>query len=486
MVIKSIKQVDMNHIFQFNIKEKSLFIVLISLFVGICCQAQNDTLKAILHSARKYQYGINRDVDINKAKSLYKKAVNSNSPDALNALGWLYLTEHGANRDGKKAFKLFETAAKKNYPKALCNLGHMYHSEFNVVPQDFKKAYQLYQQAADSNFTKAYYLTGYMLYKGLGVEQNYAKAIGYFKKGAAKGNHRCIYMLGICYMHGYGLKQNFDSAKAYFNQALKKGDGQVVDIIANNTIDSIKNHPIKDVSALTDVIKHRFNPQTMPVRGVTFSTDSLQGRWTGKLYTYDWSRTIVEKEEDIILELQSNNGSLSGNWYLNEKLVTQFQQERSGQVWKVSSDIQADSTHTPFRLQSIDCKVLTKGNSAVLTGDIVCTGKRSHEPKKPSYFILDKENAITSVVGRDTTFVINRIYPNPFKNQFQIDFTVRKQDNISFQIHDVAGLLYYTSDKKQYNPGIYSITINASLNKGDYNLEALGQQYQWSQSIIKN
>jgi len=38
----------MNHIFQFNIKKKSLFLILISLFVGICCQEQNDTLKAIL------------------------------------------------------------------------------------------------------------------------------------------------------------------------------------------------------------------------------------------------------------------------------------------------------------------------------------------------------------------------------------------------------------------------------------------------------
>jgi hypothetical protein len=372
-----------------------------------------------------------------------------------------------------------------NYPEAFYNLGHMYHNGINVVPQDFKKAYQLYQQAADSNFIKAYYLTGYMLYKGLGTDQSYSKAIGYFTKGAAIGNRYCIYMLGICYMHGYGLKQNFDSAKTYFSEALKKGDGQVVDIIANNTIDSIKNHPLKDVSTLTDVIKQRFNPQTMPVSGITFNTDSLQGRWIGKLYTYDWSRTIVENEEDITLELQSNNGALSGNWFLNGKLVTQFQQERSGQVWKVNSDVQADSLHTLFRLQSICCKALLKGNSTILTGNIVCVEKKWHEPIKPSYFILDKENPISSVVGRDTTFVINRIYPDPFQNQFQIDFTVRKQDNISFQIHDASGFLYFTSDKKQYNPGIYSITITPSLNKGNYNLIALGQQFMWSQSIIK-
>lgn len=475
----------MNHIFKFNIKKKSLYLVLIFLFVGTCCQAQNDTLKAILQSARKYQYGINCDFDINKAKSLYQIAANSNSPAALNALGCLYLKEHGANRDGKKAFKLFVKAANMNYPAALYNLAHEYHRDFKVVPQDFNKAYQLYQQAADSNYVEAYYRVGYMLYKGLGIEQNYTKAIKYFTQGAAKGNKRCIYMLGACNLHGYGLKQNFDSAKIFFIQALKKGDGQVVDIIANNTIDSIKNHPLKDVSTLTDVIKHRFNPQIMPVSGTTFNADSLQGRWIGKLYSYDWSHTIVENEEDVILELQSNNGALSGNWYLNGNLVTQFQQELSEQTWKVNSDIQVDSLHTPFWLQSISCKLLQKGDSAILTGNIACISKRTHEPIKPSYFILDKEKTLLPTAGRDTTFVINRIYPDPFQNQFQINFTVRKQDNISFQIHNTEGLLYYISEKKQYSPGIYSITINPSLSKGNYNLVALGNQFMWSQSIIK-
>jgi len=475
----------MNHLIKFDMIKRYRTMAFLLLVIGLQSHAQTDTINNLLQSARSYQYGINCDVDLNKAKAIYQIAANQNSPVALNALGWLYLKEHGTNRDGLKALRLFETASKMNYPSAMCNLAHMYQSELKVVPQDFKKAYQLYQQAADSNYVKACYWVGYLLYKGFGVEQNYSKAIEYFTKGALNGENSCIYMMGCCNMFGYGMVQNFDSAKVYFNQALKKGVGQVVDIIANNTIDSIRNHPHKEFSTLTDVIKHRFNPAIMPLSGTTFNADSLKGRWIGKLYSYDWSRTIVENEEDIIIELKSNNGTLSGNWYLNGKLITQFQAEQDSQVWKIKTEIQADSLRTGFLFHSIRCKLLQKGDSALLTGNLECIGKKSLEPVRPTYFILDKDISGNVSTVKDTTFVINRIFPNPFNNQFQINFTVIKQDYITFQIHDTEGLMYYTSNKKQYDPGIYSITVNSSLHKGNYNLIAYGEKFVWSQNIIK-
>jgi hypothetical protein len=102
---------------------------------------------------------------------------------------------------------------------------------------------------------------------------------------------------------------------------------------------------------------------------------------------------------------------------------------------------------------------------------------------------LDKERATSIVgtaVGRDTTFVINRLYPNPFNNNIQIDFTVRQQDDITFQIHDATGLLYYATTKQQYAPGVYSVTLNpSSLPKGIYNLVVTGQQIMWYKNIMK-
>jgi len=447
-----------------------------------------DSTQFLLHTARKYQYGLNRDLDVTKAKAYYQQALKSNSPEAMNKLGLLYWKEPGANRDREAAFKLFEKAAKMNYPRAMHNLARMYQNEYGI-PQDFDKAFQLYKQAADSGHLSSIYWTGYFLYKGLGVEQSYAKAIEYFTRGADRGDARCIYMLGCCNMHGYGMAQNFDKAKDLFSQALHKGEEQAMYIVLNHTIDSIKSHPHLPFTSLSDVKKGRFIPDTMPRSGNTSSADSLQGRWTGKLYTYDWSHSIVESEEDMVLDLKTVNGKLNATWSVNGKELMELGAKQEQGVWKVEHASTDNDKNVYHSLKSLVCKVCQRNDSLYITGNLERKTKESNEPMRPTYFILDKElsdrsKAVKTV--QDTTFVINRIYPNPMDNQLCVEFTVTKSDQITFQIHTMVGLSCFSTKKKSYSPGTYSITINPVLPVGNYNLIVLGRQYIWSQNIIKN
>lgn len=448
------------------------------------CHAQTnparvDTTKIVMALAYKYYHGINCDVNLKKAKALYITAAKRKSSAAFNALGVMYLKGEGATQSYDTAYYLFVKAARMHNGNALCNMGLMF-QRGTGVHQNFHKAYLLYKHAADSNFVKAYYLTGYMLYKGFGVKQDYTKAIEYFKKGDAKGDANCSYMMGCCNMYGYGVTQDFDNAKGYYTRALQRGHGWVEDIIETHAIDSVRRHPHLNPATLTDVKRHRLRADKILIHGNTLDADSLQGRWTGKLYTYDWSGTLIEKKEGMTLELQAANGQLSGKLTIDGTQAASFQALKAGKMWRVT---QSDSLPAmKYTLKALLCKAEQQGDTALLTGNLVRFGKSTNEPMRPTCFILDKEPATAM---QDTTFVIRRLYPNPFDNQLHVDFTVKESDNIAFGIHDAMGNSLYVLPATQYAPGDYSVTIDVSLHKGNYNFVATGQRFVWYENIIR-
>ena len=69
----------------------------------------------------KYEEGKGTTVDVMKAESFYKQAMEMGSIDAMNALGVLYMN----NGDFDQAKKYFEMAAAKNDEIANYNLGNM-------------------------------------------------------------------------------------------------------------------------------------------------------------------------------------------------------------------------------------------------------------------------------------------------------------------------------------------------------------------------
>ncbi len=73
-----------------------------------------------------YQYGIDGNISLGKAFSLYMKCAMRGYAPAQNALGFLYLSGEGVAKDEKLAFKWFRSAADQHYPAALLNISYMY------------------------------------------------------------------------------------------------------------------------------------------------------------------------------------------------------------------------------------------------------------------------------------------------------------------------------------------------------------------------
>jgi TPR repeat protein len=465
---------------------KPIVPILLCLFaLSTVCTAQEktgapiDTTLALLKQARRYHHGINRDVNLKKARALYVAAAKRNSPEALNALGLMYLNGDGIERDTAVAFRLLLKGAQLNGGSALCNLGMMY-LKAKGVEQDLNKSFQYYKQAADNNYKKAYYHTGYLYYKGIGVAQSYTRAIEYFRKGAALGNAKCLYMLGCCNMYGYGIAQDVEKAKDHFTKALQRGHGWVEDIIECHTIDSLRNHPALQFESIADVKQQRLTDGKMPEITNSSSADSLVGRWTGKLYTYDWSKSSIEKEENITLEFSREGDRVNGQWYDSDRQpFLLFVAQRANQCWRIVSQQPADSSkQVKINLRSFTSAV----SGRLMRGALACFSKNTKEPVRPAFFVLDRQQAIGAI---DTTFIINRIYPNPVINQLHVDFTVLKADNLTFQIQGQLGVSYSSTVAKLYQPGHYSFTMNLALPTGVYTFAAFGKEYKFSQTIIK-
>lgn len=83
-------------------------------------------LEADYHQACCYQYGIDGDVDYNKAFAFYRKCAMQGYAPAQNALGFMYLSGEGINRDDTLAFKWLKSAADQDYAPALLNISYLY------------------------------------------------------------------------------------------------------------------------------------------------------------------------------------------------------------------------------------------------------------------------------------------------------------------------------------------------------------------------
>ncbi len=73
-----------------------------------------------------YHYGIDGDINYEKAFSLYLKCAMRGYAPAQNALGFMYLSGEGSKRDDNLAYKWLRSAADQNYAPALLNISYLY------------------------------------------------------------------------------------------------------------------------------------------------------------------------------------------------------------------------------------------------------------------------------------------------------------------------------------------------------------------------
>ena len=79
------------------------------------------------------------------------------------------------------------------------------------------------------------------------------------------------------------------------------------------------------------------------------------------------------------------------------------------------------------------------------------------------------------------------VYPNPFKNVFEIEFNLENQEFITLDIYDLAGRKISTINKGLYDAGSSKISIDATdITKGSYFIELKLEDSSFRKIIIKS
>jgi len=81
-----------------------------------------------------------------------------------------------------------------------------------------------------------------------------------------------------------------------------------------------------------------------------------------------------------------------------------------------------------------------------------------------------------------------RLYPNPFKNQMELEFSLNREDQISIQMLNTKGEVIQTfiQNQRQYpGPQKHHLLIANDLPKGIYFIRIFGVSYQLSIKVVK-
>ena len=94
--------------------------------------------------------GVGTDIDYDKARSMFEKAIDNGSVTSMTNLGVMYMRGIGVDKDAPKAIGLLEKAYAGGSCAAACNLGAMY-AAGEVVERDIAKSREWYLKAAEMN-----------------------------------------------------------------------------------------------------------------------------------------------------------------------------------------------------------------------------------------------------------------------------------------------------------------------------------------------
>lgn len=188
----------------------------------------------LLRYAKRVRYGINTDINLERAAKIYSYLAKKGNTDAQRELGCMFLNGEGVPQNYKAARFLLKKACLANDDKAMCAMARIY--QYGVgIKTNKTLAFKLYLRAAHMGNPKGCYGAGNMLYKGQGVKQNYQKAEEILLKGSEKGNAKCDFLLANYYAYGFlGGTPDYSKAKEFLNKAVQNGHGWTVDMTLFN------------------------------------------------------------------------------------------------------------------------------------------------------------------------------------------------------------------------------------------------------------
>ncbi|RIA82399.1 kinase-like domain-containing protein [Glomus cerebriforme] len=198
----------LNHLNNHNVKLQEIYNWLIN--------NQDNSNSIVLLGVFNY-FGIETEIDKQKAFELYKKAANLENIFGINNLGNCYLHGIGTSVDKRKAFELFQKSANLENACGINNLGCYYKNGIGTNV-DKRKAFELFQKAANLGNVSGINNLGYCYDDGIGTKIDKQKANELYQKAASLGNSEAQYNL-TCMNKKGGVKKYHDKTFELFNKS---------------------------------------------------------------------------------------------------------------------------------------------------------------------------------------------------------------------------------------------------------------------------
>lgn len=475
---------------EFMKKYQSLWLFL-WVFIAITSHAQKTDCEFNIREALFYlKEDANFTKDSLKSVQLLKPCLEKGYDKAQLLMGRLHQAKK-TEESYQKAFKLFKKAAQQENALAMADLGVLY-KYGRGCKLNFNKARKWFQKSAELGNSKAAYSLGYLYFKGLGnIQQDYNKAVKWFQKSDYP---MAKYWLGVCYLKGYGVAKDINKTNELLGEEFAENN------IDKTSIDVIQNSIAKDIDT-------SLNIENDAERETKITQDFLLGNWKGTLLKLDWSKNHIEskKEIEVSFLLDSVTGTLKSMMHIDDNII-------QDEIIKIENALYFENTefilpHDSFKKSipnrltysviSGDLKIKSVHNNDYLIANIESYIKNWNEAGMPLRLVLkkketfnnrDKElsnDALIALSEQEDSFI--KLYPNPFKNDLIISYSLTKQAIIEVQLSDLQGnVKVVVTDSKIQDKGDYRYHIDGSiLKKGVYVVTVLLDGQRKTRVIIK-
>jgi len=428
----------------------------------------------LLRYAKRVRYGINTDVNLERAAKIYNYLAKKGNTDAQRELGCMFLNGEGVSQNLSSAYYLLNQASRANDTKAMCVMADVYLR--GICGRTNKKlAFKLYSRAAQLGNAQGFYGAGNMLYKGIGTKQDYQQAEKLLLQGSEKGNAKCDFLLANYYAYGFGGTPDYAKAKEYLNKAVKNGHGWTVDMTLFSKLDSIvkQNKTVKAKSALAK------SSRKIDKKKVQNSSDIL-GSWKGTLNIYDWSKTRVLKEEPIKIQV-SEDTCLVVTFLQNDSVITVFRSEKQTDNKWSNHMISGDAFKYSWVPTSLTFE--TSLNNNILYASMTRLNGNRRSVLKPIKLTLQREGNTTSI----NNLLLNEnicVSPLPIKDNFVVILNINSSTSVNLTIFNIAGMKVEDLGRHELRAGENHLFLHSSLPHGEYILRLSGNGISKSLKII--
>ncbi|MCR5297909.1 MAG: T9SS type A sorting domain-containing protein [Paludibacteraceae bacterium] len=429
-----------------------------------------------LRLADRLLLGDDTDIDYGKAALLFTRQARRGDAVAMTRLAGMYRQGLGVEQDNAKALALYRNAAKGGYGKAAYNIGVMYkHGE--GVEQDFKKAFHQFRKSYKmGDKQKASQMLGYMSYKGLGTPQSYERALHYFHIGDSLGNPSSQYFIGLCYMAGNGVPQNIEEGKRWMEKALANGSEQASSFIRHERIK--KYEPGGKCHA----------PQKSKVpEARNCSGKNLEGMWSGRLITHDWSGNKIVDEKPLQLTLQISGEGMSGLWVQDDSVLLRINGHLEDTQWVFDGMHYEDpDIHRPWDITSAQFQVDSTDAGEQLVGIVRQYSPATKEPSAPTSIALVRTlgnahgHLASAIEGKESL----RVSPNPFVRDVTIGYALAKSQEIRLTVTTLDGALVYKT-VRQKTSGVHVEQLSLDVPTGVYLVRLEGSDVTMTAKMVK-